>query len=478
MKQNAKFSPFEKKMKAENLPGPVIHIFQKYFEKMIKKEKGLIPETGIQPVDTLTDFASLDSGRHEETGRRHLHKTVAIKLNGGLGTSMGMNQPKALLKVKSFFSFLDIVVSQSRKMDPAVPVVFMNSFSTSKATLKALEAYPSLNNRPLDKEFLQHKIPKIDAATLGPARHHENQALEWCPPGHGNVYTALYTSGMLDQLLDNGYAYAFLSNIDNLGAVVDPAILGYFIENQFSFMMETSHRTLNDKKGGHLAKTKSGGYILREIAQCPKEDQKNFQDIEKHRYFNTNNIWIYLPALQKVLNRENGIITLPMIRNKKTLDPRDPDSPVVYQLETAMGSAVSVFDRAGAICVPRNRFIPVKNTNDLLDIRSDRYILNDRFQLIPNPEKKSDGIHIDLDPAYYKFIDDFEKRFPKGAPSLKNCTCLTVQGNFTFGKHVRVKGDSMLINTTDYRFTIDDHQILNGDSAMVTDVIQRKMAVS
>ena len=478
MKHQAEFKPFEKKMTAENMPAPAIHIFRNYYEKLIKKEKGLIPEAGIQPVDTLTDFASLTSGKYEETGRRHLHKTAAIKLNGGLGTSMGMNKPKGLLKVKSFFSFLDIAVSQNRKMDPAVPVVFMKSFSTTRATLKALEAYPSLKNRPLDKEFLQHKVPKIDAATLRPAQHPENPALEWCPPGHGNVYTALYTSGMLDQLLDNGYEYAFLSNIDNLGAVVDPAILGYFIENRLGFMMETSPRTPNDKKGGHLAKMKSGGYILREIAQCPEQDQKEFQDIEKHRYFNTNNIWIYLPALQKVLHRQNGIIALPMIRNKKTLDPRDPDSPEVYQLETAMGSAVSVFDRAGAICVPRDRFIPVKNTNDLLDVRSDRYILDDRFHLIPNPEKKSECVHIDLDPAYFKFIDDFEKRFPRGVPSLKNCTCFTVQGDFTFGKKVTVKKDSMLINTTEHRFTIEDYQVLNGDSAMVTDLIQRKMAAS
>ncbi len=164
----------------------------------------------------------------------------------------------------------------------------MNSFSTSRATCRALEKYPWLQNRSVDVEFLQHKVPKVDAATLAPAQHHENPDLEWCPPGHGNVYTALYTSGMLKQLLDNGYEYAFVSNIDNLGAAIDPAILGYFIENRFNFMMEASHRTFQDKKEGHLGKKKSGGHILREIAQCPEDDLKDFQNIRKHRFFNTN----------------------------------------------------------------------------------------------------------------------------------------------------------------------------------------------
>lgn len=470
------FQPFEEKMKAENLPDAAIHTFQNHYEKLIREETGLIGEADILPVDELADVSSLTLGAQEKTGQQYLHKTVAIKLNGGLGTGMGMTGPKGLLKVKSDLSFLDIVISQNQCMNPPVPVVFMNSFSTSTATRKALKKYPWLQKRSVDMEFLQHKVPKVDAATLAPAKHHENPDLEWCPPGHGNVYTALYTSGMLKKLLDNGYEYAFLSNIDNLGAVVDPAILGYFIENRFNFMMEASHRTFRDKKGGHLAKKKSGEYILREIAQCPKDGLKNFQNIRRHRYFNTNNIWVHLPALQKILDRENGVINLPMIRNKKTLDPRDPDSPAVFQLETAMGSAISVFSRAGAICVPKNRFIPVKNTNDLLDVRSDRYVLNDSFHLVPHPEKKPEHICIDLDPAYYKFIDDFENRFPKGAPSLKNCKNFTVQGNFIFGRHVTVTDDAILINTTRNMFSIGDHHLLDGGTAMVTDAIRQNMA--
>jgi hypothetical protein len=328
------------------------------------EKTGFIPETDIRPVQTLFDIGSLNGRKQADminTGRQHLSKTVNIKLNGGLGTSMDLNGPKSLLKVKSLLSFLDIAVLQNRHLNPDVPLIFMNSFSTRPDTLEALAAYPWLQESALAIDFIQHKVPKVDATLLGPAEHPENTDLEWCPPGHGDVYAALVGSGMLDQLLENGYEYAFLSNIDNLGAVIDPAILGYFIENNFSFMMETAERTANDKKGGHLARSKSGGYLLREIAQCPQndEDMQAFQDIQ-----------------------------------------------------------------------------------------------------------------IDLDPAYYKFIDDFENRFSSGTPSLKNCHYLTVQGDFAFGKDLIFTKDTMLINTTGNRFKIDDHQRFFGGSVLVTDAIK------
>jgi UTP--glucose-1-phosphate uridylyltransferase len=264
-------------------------------------------------------------------------------------------------------------------------------------------------------------------------------------------------------LLKAGYAYAFISNADNLGAVLDPAILGYFVETGMAFMMEVADRTEMDKKGGHLARLRSGGLVLREIAQAPERDLEAFQDIRRHKYFNTNNVWIHLPALKEVLERKKGILGLPMIRNRKTLDPRDADSPPVFQLETAMGAAISVFDRAGAIRVPRTRFIPVKSTNDLLAIRSDHYVLTDRYRLVPNPERKIDRrVKIHLDPAYYKFIDRFESRFPCGAPSLLECESLTIEGDVRFGNDVRLKGGVRLLNENGGTYDMEPHRRLEG----------------
>ena len=456
-----KFEPFFRKMKEEDLPEIVINNFKHYYERLTQGQTGLIPETEILPLDALADMEALPQEELRKIGEEAVPKTAIIKLNGGLGTSMGMERAKSLLKVKRSFSFLDIIVRQTQGL--GIPVIFMNSFSTRSDTLDALKAYPELWGKGMPVDFLQHKVPKVDASDLRPAECPENPKLEWCPPGHGDIYPALATSGMLDRLLEEGYGYAFVSNADNLGAVLEPSVLGYFVNNNLSFMMEAADRTKRDKKGGHLARLKSGRYILREIAQCPEEDLEVFQDIQRHKYFNTNNIWIHLPALKDLMDRKKGVLELPMIRNRKTLDPRDPESKPVYQLETAMGAAIAVFDAAGAIRVPRRRFSPVKNTNDLLVVRSDCYVLNNSFQVVPNPERKLGQILIDLDPGYYKLIDDFESRFPFGPPSLVNCESLEVKGDFTFGRDVTLQGRVTLYNDKDKTFQIEDGRRIQGE---------------
>ncbi|HSO19746.1 MAG TPA: UTP--glucose-1-phosphate uridylyltransferase [Desulfosarcina sp.] len=438
------FAPVLHKMQAHGLHPVVIANFRHYYERLVQGQTGVLPEADIQPVDGLEKMAAVASDDVAETGRAHMDRTVMIKLNGGLGTSMGMQKAKSLLRVKDGLTFLDIIVRQARHA--AMPVVFMNSFSTRDDTREALAAYPHLERQAAPVDFLQHRIPKLAADGLGPATWPPNPALEWCPPGHGDIYPALLTSGMLEALLEAGYVYAFVSNADNLGAVFDPALLGYFVQENLAFMMEVARRSKEDRKGGHLARLPSGRLVLREIAQTPEADLDAFQDIRRHRWFNTNSVWIRLPDLKALMDRHGGVLGLPMIRNRKTLDPRDPDSPPVYQLETAMGAAVSVFDKAGVIRVPRSRFAPVKTTNDLLAVRSDSYVLNDRWQLVPNPKRTLKPVRIKLDPAHYAFIDHFEKRFPHGVPSLLNCSSLTVDGDVRFGRGVTLSGGVALVN--------------------------------
>src|SRR5690606_33160238 len=101
-------------------------------------------------------------------------------------------------------------------------------------SLAVLANYPSLS-RDLRLSFLQHKQPKVNVDDLSPACFPDDTELEWCPPGHGDLYTALVTSGMLEQMLSAGYEFAFVSNADNLGAVLDLAILGYLVERQMPF---------------------------------------------------------------------------------------------------------------------------------------------------------------------------------------------------------------------------------------------------
>jgi UTP--glucose-1-phosphate uridylyltransferase len=251
----------------------------------------------------------------------------------------------------------------------------------------------------------------------------------------------LSASGMLDALLDRGHRYAFVSNSDNLGAVLEPRVLAWMARERIPFVMEVTPRTPADRKGGHLARRRGGGgLVLREIAQTPAEDLDAFQDVSRHRFFNANTLWIDLRALAGLLERHGGALGLPMIVNRKTVDPTDPGSPQVIQLETAMGAAIDVFEGARAIVVPRSRFVPVKTTDDLLVLRSDAYRLlpGARMEIASGPPL------VELDPRFYKLLADFDARFPAGPPSLRECERLRVQGDVSFGRDVVVRGDVRL----------------------------------
>jgi UTP--glucose-1-phosphate uridylyltransferase len=436
---------FISKMQSAGLPSPVIDTFAFYYHQVIKGETGLVYDRDIRPLeqDEIEQFYNL--GNYAAAGIENFHQTVRIVLNGGLGTSMGLTGPKSLIEIKDGKSFLDVILKQAE--NHAVRLAFMNSFSTHEDTMAAISA---LKPSRFPIVFQQHKFPKILQKNLSPAIWPQNPNLEWNPPGHGDVYTALLTSGMLKKLLDDGIFYAFISNSDNLGARLDESLLGYFAKHQFPFMMEVAEKTPADIKGGHVARHKSGRLILREAAQCPKDEIGAFQDIRRYRYFNTNNIWINLKALKNLFDRRK-MINLPLILNPKTLDPRDETSPPVYQVESAMGAAVSLFDGTAAVMVPRNRFYPVKTCNDLLAVRSDCFAYSADQSLRINPAreamKKTDVVKVKLDPKYYGKIDGLDERFGNGIPSLVDCDSLTIEGDVLFEKDVKIKGEVKIKNT-------------------------------
>ncbi len=458
-----RFRPFAERMQAAGLPDIFIRTFAGYYEQLVAGSTGLIPESDIEPVTSLPDVDSF-SPELAAVGEEAMARTAVIKLNGGLGTSMGLEQAKSLLVVKEGLSFLDIIARQS--ICTAVPLILMDSFSTQEDALAALSRYPELD-KDLPRSFLQHKAPKISQSDLAPVTWPDNPSLEWCPPGHGDIYTALVTSGTLAALLAQGYEYAFVSNADNLGAVIDRRILGYFASQQLPFMMEVADRTQMDRKGGHLAQRPDGQLILRESAQCPEADLDAFQDINRHRYFNTNNLWFHLPSLQRVMQAQDYQLGLPIIRNQKTVDPRDGSSTAVYQLETAMGSAIAIFAGAQAVRVGRERFAPVKTTNELVAVRSDAYDLTADFRVVPAAGRHMRRFVVNLDPQYYKFVCDLAERFPQGPPSLRQCTRFEVYGDVYFGHGVVCRGEVMVINESDHPVTIPDGAVLEDTQKFV-----------
>ena len=448
---------FRAKMAAENLPDLVIDTFVHYYEKLIAGDKGLIADRQIDAV-SLEEIAAYERlATFETAGRELFGQTVMIRLNGGLGTSMGLQGPKSLISVKDGRCFLEIIVGQAQHL--GARLCLMNSFNTQAETEAALA---TMGADPAPRLFLQNKFPKVDQQSLTPAVWPQNPHLEWNPPGHGDIFTALHTVGLLDALLAEGVRYAFIANADNLGATLDAALLGHFAEQGAPFMMEVAQKTPSDIKGGHLARFKNGRLVLRESAQCPKEELDAFSDIHRYRYFNTNNIWIRLDALQALIRRR-GVLALPMIVNPKTIDPRDPDSPPVYQIESAMGAAISLFDNAVAVQVPRSRFLPVKKCADLLAVRSDLYQLLPDWHLQANPARRLGPLKFDLDDRYYKRVDDFEARFPAGAPSLLNCSALTIHGDVPFEADVVVEGSVTLRNRHALQLLVPKGRVLSGE---------------
>lgn len=436
------FTPFKAKMREAQVSEPAIETFRRHYASLCRNETGLISEAEIEPAKDLPVYPEAEAAFDPEL----LAKTVLIKLNGGLGTSMGLEKVKSLLEVRADVSFLDLIVRQvaSLRESTGAPVrlLLMNSFSSSADTLGHLaEKAPEGLREAGEVELMQNQIPKIDAETMGPVEWPANPALEWCPPGHGDLYPALLGSGWLDRLLDEGVRYAFVSNSDNLGAVLSPELLKWFAESDAPFLMEVTRRTAADRKGGHLAvRSADGQLLLREVAQCPDEDLEAFQDIERHRYFNTNSIWLRLDRLKERLEADGGVLPLPMIRNRKTVDPRDKASTPVYQLESAMGAAIECFEGARAIEVPRSRFAPVKTSGDLFALRSDAYQVSDdgRVSLIPEREGRPPVVKLD---DRYKFVDALKDL---GQPSLAKCDSLTVIGEVRFEDGAVVEGEVAL----------------------------------
>jgi len=383
-----------------------------------------------------------------------LNKLAVLKVNGGLGTSMGMTGAKSALEVKDDMTFLDLTVRQIEHLNTThrvdVPLILMTSFNTHEDTLRIIKKYA--NQQLRITTFNQSRYPRIYKESLLPCpKRADDDKKHWYPPGHGDLYNALFHSGVLDQLLSEGREYLFVSNSDNLGAVVDESILQHMIDTQAEFIMEVTDKTKADIKGGTLIDYE-GSIRLLEIAQVPSEHVEDFKSVRKFKIFNTNNLWINLRALKRLM--ESGGIELDIIINPKTTD----DGHAVVQLETAAGAAIKHFKNAHGINVPRKRFLPVKSCSDLLLIKSDIYSLR-HGQLVINENRMFETTPVIKLGDHFKKIQQFQRRFKK-IPHIIELDHLTVTGDVYFGRNVTLRGTVIVVANEGQRIDIPDGCIL------------------
>ena len=395
------------------------------------KEVNELRKGDVVPLDSL----NLSSAE----GEKYLHSLVVIKLNGGLGTSMGLSSAKSLISIKEKQNFLEIICQQiqlaRQKYKAPIPGLFMNSFNTQQEFLD-LPLAVTLNQDVVPEfpsYFLQNQVPRLYQESLLPLEEELGQQA-WCPPGHGDLFFALKSSGLLERLLDFGYRTAFISNGDNLGAVVEARILEYFHKEKLEWISEITPKTAADLKGGSFFRSKLEGkpemIELLEIAQVPEKHIEDFQDTKRFQYFNVNNIWVDLRSLYNKL-KENSL-ELALIMNPKKVAGRD-----ALQLESAMGSAIRSFVKSRAILVDRERFSPVKSCADLLVRRSDAYTLDPESQaLIPHDRKNIPFVFLSDE---YKELENFERLFPH-IPSLRDSLSLRVEGPLCFDIPVKIAG--------------------------------------
>ena len=409
-----------------------------------------IREDAVTPLTGVPSFHDVYETIDHDKAVEAFAKTAFLKLNGGLGTSMGLECAKSLLPVRRHkakqMRFIDIIIGQvltaRARLGVELPLTLMNSFRTSEDTMKVLRHHRKFRQHDVPMEIVQHQEPKIVEATGEPVTWDADPELEWCPPGHGDLFSTIWESGLLDTLEERGFKYLFISNSDNLGARPSRTLAQHFENTGAPFMIEVATRTYADRKGGHIVRDKATGRLmLREMSQVHPDDKADAQNIKKHPYFNTNSIWVRIDALKAKLAENDGVLPQPVIRNRKTVDPTDPESTPVVQLETAMGAAIGLFDGAICVQVDRMRFLPVKTTDDLFIMRSDRFHLTDSYEM-------EDGNYIfpnvTLDPRYYKNIHDFNERFPYSIPSLAAANSVTIRGDWTFGRDVVMFSDAIL----------------------------------
>ncbi|CAD5233792.1 unnamed protein product [Bursaphelenchus xylophilus] len=429
-------------------------VFRQYYEQFLSV-KSTVDWSQLKIFDKekyQVEYESLPEF-DKKSAQDILKRVAVIKLNGGLGTTMGCAGPKSLIKIRDGLTFLEFAIRQNELLnahyESNVPLILMNSYRTEAETKTWLTEH---NLQDKVEMFNQSRCPRIFADSLLPVPSSPSDREDdgWYPPGHGNVFAALNNTGWLDRLLSEGRDIIFVSNIDNTAATVDVKISSVIAREDVEYVMENTNKTQQDIKGGTLIEYE-GTIKHLELPHVPHDKVDEFCSLKTFKTFNTNNIWVDLKAVKRML----ASMRLEVLPNRKQLSTGE----ACIQLESAIGGAIRNFQLAKVVHVPRRRFLPVKKTQDLLVIMSNAFVVDENGVLVLNPLRQIKSAPVVHLSQQFDFIDQFFERF-EGIPDLLECETLKVEGDIRFGKNIKIKGNTQILAKNGGK--IEDGKVLEG----------------
>ncbi len=293
-------------------------------------------------------------------------KIAVLVLNGGMATRFG-GGAKGVVPVCDGHprtSFLAIKLAEvhrrASELDASIAVVLMHSFATEAASVAHVDMLDWVGLRTDDRLwFSQSIMPRVlpDGTPLTslPEAAAFDDATVYAAPGHGDTLARLRGSGMLARLRGRGVEHILLSNVDNVGASLDPAVLGAHLESAGSgnaVSVEVVRRVAGDA-GGCVADLPGGRPAIIEGFRLPAG-----VDLTDYPHFNTNTLWLVASAVDR-----NFDLSWFAVR-KKIPWPGGGEREVV-QFEQLVGQ-VTEFAPTTFLDVDRDtRFLPIKTRADL-----------------------------------------------------------------------------------------------------------------
>jgi len=320
----------------------------------------IVPAPGTVEVDYASDAAV----EAREIGQRALARgeVAVLVLNGGMATRFG-GVVKGTVEVFDGLSLIALkarhVLKVGAKYGKIPPLVLMNSFATGQATAEHLARHERFG-LPEPDLLVFHQSISIRLTPDGKLFVGSDGKPSYYAPGHGDFFAAIRETGTLDRLRDRGIRVIAFCNVDNLGATVDPVLVGMHLAGKFGMTFELTVRR-RDASGGWDA---GGAPVLVDGAAKVVEGFRFAPGVQQRLPdFQTNNILFDAETIDQPIDLERYPV-LKRVDGRAALQ----FEAITCEASSAMSNGKPLF-RLGLLRVPREgphgRFYPIKAPADL-----------------------------------------------------------------------------------------------------------------